>query len=151
MDICLESSTNKVSDCIRIADEVARYHGVLNLLWHPPIFNTLEYADARDIYIKINQHCNEHGAWITRACDIYKWLTLRNRNLVACEFNPSDKTLKIIPAPGVREQYLTIYPPNHSVCDTLSDNAQILQNDGDCIFIKIHSLQKNNEIIVRIS
>ena len=79
MDICLESSNNKESDCFRIADEVERYQGVLTLLWHPPIFNTLEYPDARDIYIKINQYCQEKGAWITRARDIYEWLTLRNQ------------------------------------------------------------------------
>ena len=57
MDICLESRSNKIEDCLRIADEVHRFCGVLTLLWHPPVFNTQEYTDFRDIYIEINRYC----------------------------------------------------------------------------------------------
>ena len=151
MDICLEGSQSKESDCLRIADEVKQYHGVLNLLWHPPIFNTLEYPDARDIYITINQHCSEHGAWIARACDIFRWLTLRNRNAFSCEYDISNKTLKIMTDSKEQEQYLTLYPPQHSICNILSGNAQILNSNEKCIVIKTQNMHDNREIIVGLS
>jgi hypothetical protein len=151
MDICLESCQNKESDCLRIADEVKRYHGVLNLLWHPPIFNTLEYPDARDIYIKLNQHCMVNDAWITRACDIYRWLAERNRYSLSCEFDTSNKILKITPNPDKQVQYLTIYPPRHSTCDIQSGNAQIIKSDDTCIVIKTRDMQDNKEIMVGLS
>lgn len=151
MDICLESSKNKEYDCLQIADEIERYHGVLTLLWHPPIFNTLEYPYARDLYIKINQYCQEKGAWIARACDIYEWLDMRNQNTFSYDYDASTKTCTIIPNPNKCDQFLTLYLPPHSHCYIRSGNAQVIQIDGDCIYIKTHHLQQNNEIIVGIA
>jgi len=148
MDICLESSSNKIADCLRIADEVKRYQGVLTLLWHPPIFNTLEYPDARDIYIRINQYCQEKGAWITRARDIFEWLSLRNRQTFSVFSHGS--LCSIIFSGTDPERYFTIYIQPGNECTILSDNADILKRDGDCVYIKTHNLQKNNEIIVGI-
>jgi hypothetical protein len=150
MDICLESSKNKTSNCIRIADEVEHYNGVLTLLWHPPIFNTLEYPDSRDIYIKINQHCQERGAWITRARDIYEWLFLRNQNRFTSDYNPTTKTCTIIPTPAEQDQFFTFYLPLRSECSILSGNAEIIKKEGDRVFIKTHKLQNNNEVILGI-
>jgi hypothetical protein len=149
MDICLESSTTKVSDCLQIADEVARYHGVLNLLWHPPIFNTLEYADARDIYIKINQYCQEKGAWIVRARDIYEWISLRNKQTFKVFFYNSQ--CSIIPSGTDSEYYFTIHLLPGMNCFIHSENADIIKRDGDCVYIKTHHQSENSEIIVRIS
>jgi hypothetical protein len=151
MDICLESRKTKELDCLKIADEVERYQGVLTLLWHPPIFNTLEYPDARDLYIKINQYCREKGAWIARACDIYGWLNLRNQNSFTFNYDTSAKTCTIIPNPLNNNHFLSLYLPLHSICDIRSGNAQIIRRDENCIYIKTHHLQKNNEIIVGIA
>jgi hypothetical protein len=151
MDICLESHKNKESDCIRIADEVERYQGVLTLLWHPPIFNTLEYRDERDIYINILHYCSGKNAWFARACDISGWMDTRAMSSFTYDYDNSAKTCKIIPTPVNHDHVLSLYVPPNSTCDILSDNAHILRNDDDCIYIKTHSLQKNNEIIVRIS
>lgn len=151
MDICLESRSNKIADCIEITDEVKRYHGVLTLLWHPPIFNTLEYMDARDLYIKINQHCQEKGAWIARARDIYDWHSLRNKNTFTCNYDPSTKTCSILANPEDQDHFFTLYLPSHSDCNILSGNADIIKRDGDHVYIKTHHQQKSNEIIIGIA
>ena len=151
MDICLESSTDKVTDCLRIADEVGLYHGVLNLLWHPPIFNTLEYAEARDIYIKINEHCREQGAWLARACDVYQWMMLRNRLSITGSYDELNKTLTITSDNIGQECYLTIYLPADAAGDIRSNNAQILRSGNNCIHIKTRDIQDNKEILVGIS
>jgi hypothetical protein len=150
MDICLESSKNKVSDCIRIADEVERYNGVLTLLWHPPIFNTLEYPDPRDIYIKINKHCKERGAWIARARDIYEWLSQRNQNRFTSDYVPVTKTCTIVSIPPEQDHFFTLYLPLHSDCSILSGNADIIKKEGDRVFIKTHKLKNNSKVIVGI-
>jgi hypothetical protein len=149
MDICLESLKNKEIECFLIADEVERYRGVLTLLWHPPMFNTWEYPEARDMYIKINQYCQEKGAWITRAKDISGWLKIRDRNNFSYKFDES--TCTIIPNPINIDHFLSLYLPPHSHCDIRSGNAQIIKRDENCVHIKTHNLEKNNEIIVGIA
>jgi hypothetical protein len=149
MDICLESCENKEADCISIADEVKKYQGVLTLLWHPPIFNTLEYPGARDIYIKMNQYCKENGAWITRARDIYEWLSLRKQQTVSVSYD--DSQCSIISSGTDPERYFTLYLPHGMVCTIRSGNADIFKRAGDCVYIKTHHQQKNNEIVVGIA
>jgi hypothetical protein len=149
MDISLESRKTKELDCLKIADEVEQYHGVLTLLWHPPMFNTLEYPDARDIYIKINQYCREKGAWITRARDIYEWLSLRNRQTFSVFCHGS--LYSIIPSGTYPKCYFTLYLPLGTECTIRSENADIIKRDGNCVYIKTHYLQKNKEIIVGIA
>ncbi|MFZ0006365.1 MAG: polysaccharide deacetylase family protein [Methanoregula sp.] len=148
MDICLESSNNKESDCLQLAAEVERYHGVLNLLWHPPIFNELEYPEARSIYIKINTHCKTKEAWITNACNIYKWIALRNQFSVSYNFDPVNKTLRIHVDPEIGEQFLTLYLPNQTTCHIGSNNAKIIKADDNCVFIKINPSPDEKEIFV---
>jgi hypothetical protein len=150
MDICLESRSDRIADCLRIADEVERYQGVLTLLWHPPIFNTLEYPDARDIYIKINQYCLDNGAWIARGKDIYEWYSLRNNNSFTCNYDPLSKTFSLLPKPSDREHFFTLYLPPHSDCSIQSGNADIIRRKEDHIYIKTHHQQANDEIIIGI-
>ena len=141
---------NKESDCFRIADEVERYHGVLTLLWHPPIFNTLEYPDARDIYIKINQYCQEKGAWIARARDIYEWLLPAEPGIPSPVIMiPQQRPVLLVPDPADQDHFFTLYLPPNTDCIIRSENADIIKRDGDHVYIKTHNLQKNNEIVVR--
>jgi hypothetical protein len=151
MDICLESRINRIADCLRIADEVERYQGVLTLLWHPPIFNILEYPDYRDIYIHIIQHCLDNGAWIARARDIYEWISLRNRNTFACNYDPLVKTCAILPVNADDDQFYTLYLPPHCDCSIRSGNADIIKRDGDLVYIKTHNLQNTNEVTIGIA
>jgi hypothetical protein len=149
MDICLESRNNKIADCFQTADEVERYHGVLTLLWHPPIFNTLEYPDARDIYIKINQYCLENEAWITRARDIYEWLSLRNRQTFSVFYHGS--LCSILSSGTDPERYFTVYLPPGTEYTIRSGDADIIKRDRDHVYIKTRNLQNNNEVILGIA
>jgi hypothetical protein len=151
MDICLESRIDKIAYCLTLADEVEHYHGVLTLLWHPPIFNMLEYPDARDIYIKINRHCKEKGAWITRARDIYAWLSLRNSNSFTSNYDRSTKTCTIVPYVTDQDYFFTLYLPAYSGCVILSGNADIIKRDGNRVYIKARNQQETDEIIVGIT
>jgi len=151
MDICLESCENKESDCIRIADEVEKYQGVLTLLWHPPIFNTLEYPQFRDIYISINQYCRDRNAWIARARDIFEWMSLRSQQTFSYEYDVSTKICTINMAPAENCHFLTMYLPPHTDCVIRSGNAVIIKRDGDCVYIKTLNPQINNQIIVGIA
>jgi hypothetical protein len=149
MDICLDSCENKEHECFQIADKVQKYHGVLTLLWHPPIFNTLEYPDARDIYIKINQHCRHNDAWITRGRDIYEWLTTRHRNTFSYSYD--GKLCTIIPHSTDAVQFFTIIFPPEKECIILSENASIIKKEGDRIYLKTNNLKKEDKIVVRLN
>lgn len=149
MDICLESCENKEEECIRLAQRVEKYQGVLTLLWHPPVFNTLEYPEARDIYIKMNQYCTERGAWITRARDIYEWVSLRNRQTFSVFCDSS--LCSITPSGAVPVQYFTVHLPPGTDGTIRSENADIIKRDGDRMYIKTHPQQKSNEIIIGIA
>jgi hypothetical protein len=150
MDICLESRSDKIADCLHIADEVRQCQGVLTLLWHPPIFNTLEYLDSRDIYIKINQYCKDNGAWIVRARDIYEWHSIRNRSAFTAAFDPSTGTCSILPDPADQDHFFTLYLPIRTECYIRSGNADIIRKDDDRVYIKTHNLQNTSEVIVGI-
>ncbi len=149
MDICLESRKNQESECIEIADEVERYHGVLTLLWHPPSFNTCEYGNAREIYININHYCREKGAWIARAGDIYEWFSLRNQQAFSCSCQGS--TFKIIPSDTNSDLYLTIHFPRDMKGTIRSENADIIGKEGSIMYIKGHHLNNNKEIIIDLA
>ena len=136
----------KMGDCLRTADEVKRVQGVLTLLWHPPIFNPREYPDARDMYIALNQYCKENGAWTARARDIYEWLSLRKQQTFSVVCRGS--LYSIVPTAPSPDCYFTLYPPPGTECTIHSGNAEVIRKDGECIYIKTHNLQKNDEIIV---
>lgn len=150
MDICLESRKNKLADCLRIADEVERYQGVLTLLWHPPVFNTREYPEARDIYCNINRYCQEKGAWIVRARDIYEWLSSRNQQTLSCDYDMSSKTCTVTVNRSEQDHFFMLNLPAHTQCSIHSGNAKIIRREGNCTYIKTQNLQKSNEIIVGI-
>jgi hypothetical protein len=151
MDNPLLSYDNPEDEWLGITKEVEQFNGVLTLLWHPPIFNTVEYPDAQEIYIKMNQYCIEKEAWITRAREIYEWHSLRNMNAFTSGYNPSTRTLTIVPDPSDQDHFFTLYLPAQSECSIHSGNADIIKRDGDRMYIKTHNLQNNNEIILGIT
>jgi len=149
MDNCLESYENKERDCLNIAEEVKNHDGVLMLLWHPPVFNTLKYPVLRETYIKIIQYCQEKGSWVARATDIYEWLSARNKQNFSYFYQGS--ICKIIPTFTGSEFFFTLHLPPHFTCDILSGNAQVILREGDCVYIKTHNLNNNNEIVIEIA
>jgi len=149
MDGGLTSIKNNINKCLNLAEEVKQYRGVLTLLWHPRVFNTQEYPDAWNIYVKINQHCQEGGAWITRGRDIYDWMSMRNQQHFSCNYHNSKCT--IISSGTNSANFFTIYLPKGSGGTILSENAEIIGKEGNFIHIKTHDLNNNNKIEVDIT
>lgn len=149
MDICLESKKDKLSSCLHLAQEVSRYHGVLDLLWHPPIFNTNEYADAREIYIQVVRSCLGSGAWIARARDIYEWITTRDMQQFSVVYEDS-RCILTVSGPGP-VGYYTLYLVPGTDCRLCSGNAEIIKKDGDTVYIRAHIQPGENTIIVGLS
>jgi hypothetical protein len=148
MDICLEPVENKKYTCFLLADKVEQSHGVLTLLWHPPLFNTFEYSDFRDLYININQYCQKKEAWITRSRDIYNWVIGRNELTFSCFSYFTSCT--IIPFATDSELFFTIRLPQGKKGSVQSENADIIKIDGNLMYIKTHDLINNNKIIIDI-
>ena len=149
MDICLERNRNRKKDCLSIADEVEKYQGVLTLLWHPPVINTLEYPGFRDLYIGLCGHCREKGAWITGARDIFEWVSLRNRQTFS--FSYEDSACTILPSRPDSGLYFTLYLPPGTTGVIRSGNARIIRKDGDCIHIKTDKPEAHDTITVGIA
>lgn len=147
MDICLDSCKDKERECLDLAAKVFRHQGVLTLLWHPPIFNTLEYPEARDIYIKINQHCRYHNAWIVRGRDIYEWLA--KRKAIVFSSTCEGDTCTITSHTGGSDLFFTLLLPNPVECRICSGNARIIKNEGVSVYIKTNNLEKEEKIIVK--
>jgi len=149
MDICLESCPDKERECLCLADIVEGCHGVLTLLWHPPIFNILEYPDARDLYIRIIRYCKEKNAWIARASDITEWIALRNR--ISFTYRHDGKTCVITPHSPESVLFFTIVHPPGAYITVISNNARIICREKNCVYITTYNLQGNCEIIVGIT
>lgn len=149
MDICLESEKDKLSSCLDIAEEVSRYHGVLDLLWHPPIFNTNEYGETREIYIRVVRSCLDSGAWIARAKDIYEWITARDLQKFSVIYEDS-RCILTVSGPGP-VGYYTIHLVPRTNCRVCSGNAEIIKEDGDTVYIRAYIQPGENTIIVGLS
>jgi len=148
MDNYLQTFKNKEKAWLCLTDEVKRYQGVLTLLWHPRNFNPNEYPGLRDLYLKINQYCQEKEAWITCAKDIYNWLSIRNQQAFSCCYH--DSLVTIIPSGTNSELFFTVYLPNGINATIRSENIEIIARKENYIYIKSHNLSKNNKIVVDI-
>jgi hypothetical protein len=149
MDICLDSYQDKELECIKLADVAERFHGVLTLLWHPPVFNTLEFPDAREIYIYIIQYCRDRNAWIARAKDIAEWINFRKGNDFTLRYE--GKSCIIIPNNPESMQFLTITHPADSKVILISNNVEIIKKENDCVHIKTINPQCNFQIVMEIT
>lgn len=148
MDKFIKYYDDKEQTCLILAEEVKRYRGVLTLLWHPRNFNIQEFPDDRNIYIKINQYCQEKGAWITCAKDIFEWLSKRNRQIFSSSYH--NNTCTITPSFTSCELYFTLYLPQGKVGTIISENADIISREGNYMYIKTNHVQINNPIVVAL-
>lgn len=135
MDICLGACRDKEMESIRLAERVNSCHGVLTLLWHPPMFNAREYPESRELYIRILRHCRDAGAWLCRGKDIADWITYRNSVRFTCR--SGDTTVTIVPeAPTAAPLFFTVMAPEGKDLTVLSHNAEIIKKENDCVYIR---------------
>ncbi len=153
MDVCLLSIKDPLAASFSVSDKVEKYHGVLTLLWHPPVFNISEVPDAREIYCQIIKRAQERGAIVTNARNIVKWENNRNGKELNCRWNGSS----IIMNPSVlaHDYFISFDIPAGSVFKILSGNATDIGRDTcssgprfERINIRAHTDEKNKEIVV---
>jgi hypothetical protein len=157
MDICLLSSDDPIKDWMPIADEVERYEGVLGVLWHPPVFNNHEVPGAREIYSEILRWGRGHNAWITSARNISGWFMQRDK--ISFTWKNVGNEYHITPTPiNGSDQFLTIHFPPNCEYEIPSGNVKIIRKEidisgqnGDCVYVQTQNLEKNKEIVVKIS
>lgn len=56
----------------RLIDTVARYNGVITILWHNYVFAAAYRSDLKLLYEKILGYCHDKNAWITTGKEISK-------------------------------------------------------------------------------
>jgi len=54
-------------------DQVAKYNGVLTILWHNVIFGFPYRQIWADLYEEILRYCYDKNAWLTSASEVYQW------------------------------------------------------------------------------
>jgi hypothetical protein len=77
MDVCVNSE-NMQTKCFKIMDNVEKYGGVLTLLWHTDYMNKTLNADNVNLYRSIIIEATKRNAWITRADEIFHWVSRNN-------------------------------------------------------------------------
>jgi hypothetical protein len=73
MDVALDSSATP-SECLKLVDQVARYRGILTILWHSNSLNQREFPLLFSTYQQILKEAKTRGAWIARASDVSDWM-----------------------------------------------------------------------------
>jgi peptidoglycan/xylan/chitin deacetylase (PgdA/CDA1 family) len=68
----IEDAWTKCASMIRQAEEQG---AVLTILWHNNRFNDQEFPGQAGVYKRIIQECQDRGAWVATAGEVYQWCT----------------------------------------------------------------------------
>jgi hypothetical protein len=69
------SQQDSVSAVIALIEEVKKFNGVLNILWHNTSFSDYKYTGWFDVYEQIISYCKDHNALLTSNIDVYNRIT----------------------------------------------------------------------------
>jgi len=154
MDVFLFSIKDPLAACYSMSDQVKRYHGLLTILWHPPVFNISEAPYAREIYCKIIQRAQEQGALVTNARNIIKWENNRDGKDLDCRWEGS--SIIIEPSIPAHDYFISFDIPSGNGFRIMSGNAheidrEVVTSDPRFkrIYIRAHTDEKNRKIVVR--
>ncbi|KUG18926.1 hypothetical protein ASZ90_011372 [hydrocarbon metagenome] len=147
MDITLHGRSDRWDECSRIIDAVESHQGVLTLLWHPPVFNALEYPEDAEMYEKILTDCRQKSAWIAGAGEIARWW--RSRETGRLIYTRENDLLKIVLDGGDPRQEIEVYLPEDTAITILSGNADILDEMNGRVRIRMHEHSRQKEILLR--
>jgi peptidoglycan/xylan/chitin deacetylase (PgdA/CDA1 family) len=145
MDITLHGRSDRCEECKRIIDVVERYQGVLTLLWHPPVFNALEYPGDSKIYQDVIELCKQRGAWVTSAGEVARWWKTRAEN--TAEYVLEDDTLRITTISG-NQQFFDLYLPENREIIKVSEKVDIIGRNGACIHLRKLDKIETEEVLV---
>jgi len=154
MDIAVLSHKDPLADCLLLAKKVGQVGGVLTLLWHPPLFNSLEFPGAGEVYATIIGESIKQNAWVTSAREIAEWQSARDATRVSFRQNGPMFTIGLTDPDN--NCFLSIYPPLHSVPE-FSENARVIGREIDpiseteCIHICVLQDEKKSGIEVNFT
>lgn len=125
MDITLQNGSGGWNICSSMIEQVQHVGGVLTLLWHPAVFNNLEYPEVGDWYWRIIETCKENGAWVATGGDIASWW--QSREIAEFEYQYSDGELTVCCDDNADCSY-ELYIPKNRYAELISENATLFKD-----------------------
>lgn len=146
MDVSLPPGTKGWDQAENIVNTVEEFNGVLTLLWHPPVFNPLEYPLLGEYYRKLINLCKQKNAWITTGYDIATWWKEREENCISIK---NDNNLLSITCKAENDLFIDIFTPGKKEVEFIEGSAELLRSNGKSSALVIKRKEVNNEILLR--
>lgn len=146
MDITLHGRPDPWIECKKIIDVVEERRGVLTLLWHPPVFNELEYPGDAEIYDRFIASCLKKDAWVTGAGEVARWWMAREKTRL--EYEVEQGLLTIALESYDPRQDIEVFLPGNLTVDLRSKNTEIVREENGCVRIRPHEQPGRREIVM---
>ncbi|WP_165077262.1 polysaccharide deacetylase family protein [Methanogenium sp. MK-MG] len=147
MDITLQDEENGWNVCSSAIEQVRNMGGLLTLLWHPAVFNDLEYPGLGDWYWRIIQRCKEDDAWLTTGQEIASWW--QAREATAFDWRYTEDELSVTGDFSGGGSF-DVYVPEHKTAELISENATLAEVKKDHYLLCPDGDDVSNEILVRL-
>ena len=145
MDIALQNGSDGWNRCVSSIEQVKNWGGVLTLLWHPAVFNDLEYPGLGSWYWKIIQECKKDDAWITTGQEIASWWKMREMD----EFDWRCTEDELLVMGDFRNGCsFDLYLPENKTAVLISKDASLFECKTDRYLLSTESKNVVNEIVV---
>jgi hypothetical protein len=102
-------------DFLLLFDKTSKYHGILTLLWHPAVLNSLEYPYWSGAYKKILEYCKGGNTWITSGREIARWWHKREAVIFEWEYTESELLVTLSGEIPLGFNFTICNPPNTSI------------------------------------
>ncbi|WFN35121.1 polysaccharide deacetylase family protein [Methanogenium sp. S4BF] len=147
MDITLQDGGAGWDICNSMIEQVRNVRGVLTLLWHPAVFNNLEYPEIGSWYWKIIEACKENGGWVTTGGEIASWWHSREATAYECLY--SDGELSVC-CDGNAECSYDLYVPENRSAELISENATLSMAENGHYILSSENGHMPNKMVVRL-
>ncbi len=147
MDITLQNGGDGWDICTTMIEQVRNVGGVLTLLWHPAVFNNLEYPDIGEWYWKIIETCKENGAWVTTGGNIASWWQSREATAFGCEYSDGELTISCDDNAGCPYE---LYVPENRSAILISENATLSKTENGHYILFSDDGHMPNKMVVQL-
>lgn len=148
MDITLQDGNAGWDICSTMIEQVKNVGGVLTLLWHPAVFNDLEYPEIGSWYWKIIETCKKNGAWVTTGGEIASWWQSREQTAYHCLY--ADGELSVSCDDGNAECAYDVYVPENRSAELISENATLSKTENGHYILSSDNGHMPNKMVVRL-
>jgi len=126
MDITLPVGEEGWEICKNMIEQVRTVGGVLTVLWHPAVFNSLEYPEIGAWYWKIIERCADDGAWLATGRDIATWWRAREEAVTECRYADDEVSICCNDSDGITFE---VYVPDHRSAELVSHNGTLAKTE----------------------